>query len=104
MAHLVRVPVAVENDDRVGCAGGSVLKVETASRALRTSLQIKSESTGPSRKNKDGVFGVGLVEGLEERRAILVLCRAVQAEVFDLAVVQIVLEDRHDRLDCVSTV
>lgn len=69
-----------------------------AAAAQRTRLKVEPESSGARGQDKYGELGVGLVERLEERRAVFVLRRAVQAEVVDLAVVEVVFEDGHHGL------
>jgi hypothetical protein len=59
---LMRVPVGVEDDDRVG------------------RLEVESEAARPRGQQEDEVVGAGLVELGQHVAPVLGFCRAVQPE------------------------
>lgn len=81
---LMRIPIGVEDDDRVGC------------------LQVETETSGPRREDEDRVLRVGLVEEFEQRATVFVLRRTVEPQVLDSSEVEVVFENRHDGLERAS--
>ena len=73
--YLVRVPVAVEDDDGIG------------------GLQVEAEAAGARRQNEDEVLGVGRVELHQQLAAIVRLRRAVQPQVLVVCCAQTRTQD-----------
>ncbi|KAG5458151.1 MAG: hypothetical protein BJ554DRAFT_1686 [Olpidium bornovanus] len=78
-AVLVRIPVRVENNDRVG------------------GLEVEPKAPGARGQEEDGDVRLWVIELPEQLRPVVGLDRAVQAKVFVTAEMQEVFHDGHDR-------
>jgi len=75
---LVRVPVRVEYDDRVGL------------------LQVQAQAARPRAQQEAEDVASGAVEALEHLAALVGLGASVQAQVLDVLQVEVVLHDGHE--------